>query len=165
MAGIFSSIEISGSGMSVQRRKMNIVAENIANAETTKTQEGEPYRRKRLEVASDADRLPFQTVLERSLTSLTLTNQKHLSELPTAMGNYETVEKANGEEVVTEGDEAFRLIYDPSHPDANAQGYVKMPDIEIINEMVDMMSANRAYEANANAVGASKEMIKNALDI
>lgn len=164
MAGIFSSIEVSGSGMSLQRRKMNVVSQNIANAETTKTEEGGPYRRRRLDVSADDEKLPFKTILEGSTNGLLLTNKGHLPEIPVAPGNYETVAVAKGEEI--EADEnAFRLIYDPTHPDADADGYVKMSDIELINEMVDMMSANRAYEANALSISASKEMLKNALDI
>jgi flagellar basal-body rod protein FlgC len=164
MAGIFSSIEVSGSGMSLQRRKMNVVSQNIANAETTKTEEGGPYRRRRLDVSADDEKLPFKTILEGSKNGLLLTNKGHLPEIPVAPGNYETVAVAKGEEVQADED-AYRLIYDPTHPDADADGYVKMPDIELINEMVDMMSANRAYEANALSISASKEMLKNALDI
>lgn len=164
MAGIFTSIEVSGSGMSLQRRKMNVVSQNIANAETTKTEEGGPYRRRRLDVSADDEKLPFKTILESSTNGLLLTNKGHLPEIPVAPGNYETVAVARGEEIQAD-ENAYRLIYDPTHPDANADGYVKMPDIELINEMVDMMSANRAYEANALSISASKEMLKNALDI
>lgn len=164
MAGIFTSIEVSGSGMSLQRRKMDVVSQNIANAETTKTEEGGPYRRRRLDVSADDEKLPFKTILEGSKNGLLLTNKGHLPEIPAASGNYETVAVAKGEEVQADED-AYRLIYDPTHPDADADGYVKMPDVELINEMVDMMSANRAYEANALSISASKEMLKNALDI
>lgn len=164
MEGVFSSIKISGSGMSVQRRKMNVVAENIANAETTSTEEGGPYRRRRLEVESADEKMPFQTVLKNSQATLTRTRRKHIAGFPSRLERQELVAVANGKEV-SEGAESFKLVYDPSHPEADADGYVKMPDIEIINEMVDMMSANRAYEANAMAVSASKEMLKNALEI
>jgi len=164
MDGVFSSIKISGSGMSVQRRKMNVVAENIANAETTKTEEGGPYRRRRLEIKAADEKLPFQTVLKDSQATLTRTRRRHIAGFPSTLQRQEAVAVADGKETV-EGPEAFKLVYDPSHPEADAEGYVKLPDIEIINEMVDMMSANRAYEANAMAVSASKEMLKGALDI
>jgi flagellar basal-body rod protein FlgC len=164
MAGIFTSIEVSGSGMSLQRRKMNVVSQNIANAETTKTEEGGPYRRRRLEVSAEDEKLPFQTVLKNSQSGLLMTNKGHLPEMPVATSNYETVAVARGDEVQAD-ENAYRLVYDPTHPDANADGYVKMPDVELINEMVDMMSANRAYEANALSIASSKEMLKNALDI
>jgi len=164
MEGVFSTIRISGSGMSVQRRKMNVVAENIANAETTKTEDGGPYRRRQLKIDSASEKLPFQTVLKKSQAALTRTHRKHISGFPSVLQRGEEVSVAQGKEV-TAGAEAVKLVYDPSHPEANEEGYVRMPDIEIINEMVDMMSANRAYEANAMAISASKEMLKNALDI
>ena len=150
--------------MSVQRRKMNIVSENIANAETTKTADGGPYRRRRLDISADSEKLPFQTILNRSRAGLSRTHPAHLSPPASASRNYESVAVAQGREIVA-GQDAYRLVYDPSHPDADEEGYVKMPDIEIINEMVDMMSANRAYEANASAISASKEMVRYALDI
>jgi len=164
MEGIFSSIQVSGSGMSVQRQKMNVVAENIANAETTQTEEGGPFRRHRLEVEAQDEKLPFQTLLKTSQAELHRTRTQHIPGLPSDLGYREKVAVARAEEN-EEGPESFKLVYDPSHPDADAEGYVKMPDIEIINEMVDMITANRAYEANAMAVSASKEMLKNALDI
>jgi flagellar basal-body rod protein FlgC len=164
MEGVFSSIEISGSGMSVQRRKMNVVAENIANAETVKGEDGGPYRRKRLQVSSDSEKIPFKTLLDRSQTNMARTHKMHMTAPPSANNSYERVVSAKSREIQS-GPDAYRLIYDPSHPEANEDGYVKMPDIEIVNEMVDMISANRAYEANAMAISASKEMLKNALDI
>lgn len=164
MEGVFSSIKISGSGLSVQRQKMNVVAENIANAETTSTGEGGPYRRRRLEVSSADEKLPFRTILKNRQAVLYRTRRRHMPGIPTALGTEESVAVAGAKEV-TEGPEAYRLVYDPSHPEADAEGYVKMPDVEIINEMVDMISANRAYEANAMAVTASKDMLKDALDI
>jgi flagellar basal-body rod protein FlgC len=164
MDGVFSSIEISGSGMSIQRRKMNVVAENIANAETTQTPEGGPYRRGRLEISAATERTPFQTILKNSAASLARTNNRHLPSVPSELGQRGEVEMAKAKEV-REGADAYKLVYDPTHPDADAEGYVKMPDVEIINEMVDMMTANRGYEANAMAISASKEMLKEALDI
>jgi flagellar basal-body rod protein FlgC len=164
MEGVFSSITISGSGMSVQRQKMNVVAENIANAETTKTEEGGPYRRKRLEVEAADDKLPFKTILKNRYAKLIRTRREHLPGLGTNMGKRETVAVVQGE-TEAEGPDAYKLVYDPSHPDADENGYVKMPDIEVINEMVDMISANRSYEANATAISASKEMLKDALNI
>jgi len=143
---------------------MNVVAENIATAETTSTEEGGPYRRKRLEVSSEKDRLPFDTVLKKLQADLARTNERHMPGLPTGFGRYGEVATAQAKEVAAPED-AYKLIYDPGHPDADASGFVRMPDIEIINEMVDMISANRAYEANAMAITASKDMVKDALDI
>lgn len=164
MDGIFSSIKISGSGMSVQRRKMNVVAENIANVETAATEEGGPYRRKNLKLTSTEQNLPFNTVLERSRTGLSRTHGAHLPMVASGMGNSRSMSLARAEEV-SGGEDSFKLVYDPQHPEADGEGYVKMPDIEVITEMVDMIAANRSYEANAMAISASKEMLKNALEI
>jgi len=163
MAGIFNTLEISGSGMSVQRRKMNVVAENIANAETTSTDEGGPYQRKILNVTASSERQPFRTILRDTEAQLACTNSRHIRTHQAGVNGYGTVNKAEAETV--QDANAVRLIYDPDHPDANDEGYVSMPDIEIINEMVDMISANRAYEANAMAISSTKEMMKSALDI
>jgi flagellar basal-body rod protein FlgC len=164
MKGIFSTIEISGTGMSVQRRKMNVVAQNIANAETTRTEEGGPYRRKKVEVSSENEKLPFETILHNTQGELSRTHRSHIPSQPFESGDTAQVAVAKGEEI-SEGEDSYRLLYDPTHPDADEKGYVKMPNIDIINEMVDMMAANRAYEANANAVASYKEMLKGALDI
>ena len=150
--------------MSVQRRKMNVVSENIANAETTETPEGGPYRRKRLEITAQDEKLPFTTILAKSQSELTRTNYRHMPMTPVGSKMYGDVAVAQSKEI-SEGENSFKLVYDPSHPDANEEGYVKMPDVELINEMVDMISANRGYEANAMAISASKDMVKNALDI
>jgi flagellar basal-body rod protein FlgC len=143
---------------------MNIVAENIANAETTKAEEGGPYQRRRLEVEAADEKLPFKTILKDRQSKLVRTRKRHISGIPTTFGSRESVAVARAETAV-EGPDAYKLVYDPSHPDADETGYVKMPDIEIINEMVDMITANRSYEANAMAISASKEMLKDALDI
>ncbi|MEE9441149.1 MAG: flagellar basal body rod protein FlgC [candidate division Zixibacteria bacterium] len=164
MDGIFSAIEISGKGMSVQRRKMNVVSENIANAETTQTESGGPYRRKRLEISAESEKIPFKTILQKSQNSLIRTHNSHLEAAPITSKFYGSVDMASAREV-SEGQDSYKLVYDPGHPDSDEEGYVKMPDIEIINEMVDMIAANRSYEANAMAVSASKEMAKDALDI
>jgi flagellar basal-body rod protein FlgC len=164
MDGIFSAIEISGKGMSVQRRKMNVVSENIANAETTQTETGGPYRRKRIEISADSEKIPFKTILQKSQNGLIRTHSAHIEAPPMTSKFYGSVEVANGKEI-SEGPDSYKLVYDPGHPDSDEEGYVKMPDIEVINEMVDMIAANRTYEANAMAVSASKEMAKNALDI
>lgn len=150
--------------MSVQRRKMNIVAENIANAETAATTEGGPYRRKNLKVSSAEQKLPFKTVLERSRTGLIRTHASHLPTIAIGGGGSRSASIAQAEEI-SAGEDSYKLIFDPHHPEADDDGYVKLPDIEIINEMVDMIAANRSYEANAMAISASKEMLKNALDI
>ena len=164
MGGIFHSIEVSSKGLSVQRLKMNVVAENIANAETTETTEGGPYRRKRVLVAEQKEAGSFDSFLQQAQTPLAQTNPGHRPGKTLIIRDQLDMSSAKPREV-TDPASSFKLVYDPTNPDADEQGYVKMPDVEIINEMVDMMSASRAYEANANAIAAAKQMARDAIEI
>lgn len=164
MASIINALEISGQGLSAQRAKMDAIAQNMANAETVETEDGGPYRRKRVLMSEDDSVQSFNQVLARTQTSLARTNAGHIH--GKAMVNGEKMELAGVDhKEVTDPDSAFRLVYDPSHPKADADGYVKMPDVDVINEMVDMMSASRAYEANTTVISAAKKMTNDALDI
>ena len=164
MTGILNSIQISSQGLSVQRRRMNTTAENIANAETTRTDDGTPYRRKRVVVEENTTQGTFDSMLKNAGMRIARTNPGHLGskhvsvtrrmDLPTVTTN-----------LVTDPESAYRLEYDPSHPDADEDGYVQMPDIDVITEMVDMMAATRAYEANTVAISSAKKMAKDALEI
>lgn len=164
MSGLLSSIEISSKGLTVQRTKMNVVADNIANAETTETKEGGPYRRKRVLVKQDATEGSFSASLKNARTRLAGTNAKHLDGKSVTVGRRQELASAEPE-IIADKESSFKLLYDPSHPDANEDGYVRMPDIEIVNEMVDMMAATRAYEANTVAIASAKKMAQDALDI
>jgi len=164
MSGLFSSIEVSASGMTLQRQKMDVVAQNIANAETTKTKDGTPYQRKRIIVSESEESVPFRTAMSDARTKLSRTNSRHLVSSPKYSNANLEISKAAAEEI-NDPASSFRLVHDPDHPDADADGFVKMPDIEIVNEMVDMMAASRAYEANTMAISTAKEMAKNALEI
>ena len=164
MSGLFSSIDVSASGMTMQRRKMDVVAENIANAETTRTKDGGPYRRKRVVVSEAKEDIPFKTVMSQARTRLTRTDSKHIGGISRYSTDGIEISEADSKEIVDPAS-SFRLVHDPDHPDADADGFVKMPDIEIVNEMVDMMAASRGYEANTMAIASAKEMARNALDI
>ncbi|SYZ73599.1 Flagellar basal-body rod protein FlgC [Candidatus Zixiibacteriota bacterium] len=164
MSGIFSSIEISGTGLSLQRKKMDVVAENIANAETTRTEKGGPYRRKRVMVSASEDEVPFRNVMNDMKTKLAQTDSRHLPGSPIVSKEDLEVSKVEGKQVEDPASN-YRLVYDPGHPDADEKGFVKMPDVEIVNEMVDMIAASRGYEANTTAILSAKEMAKNALNI
>ena len=164
MSGIFSSIEISGSGLSTQRRKMDTVAENIANVDTTKTKKGGPYQRKRVIVKETGEASSFGKEFRRAHNKLARTNSRHIQGSSTTRPS-EPEYAYTKSETIADPASSFKLIHDPSHPDANKEGFVKMPDIEIVHEMVDMVSASRAYEANIAAISTSKKMIDDALDI
>lgn len=139
-----TSLQISSSALEAQRMKMNIISSNLANAETTKTTEGGPYRKK------------IPVLAEKSIESGKNTNFKNTLE--------ETIKGVEVVKVVEDGNN-FQMKYDPGHPDANADGFVKVPDINVMEEMVKLLSATRAYEANVTAINAAKSMAQKALTI
>ena len=142
---ILSAMETSSSGMAAQRYRMNIIAANIANAQTTRTPEGGPYRRR--EVIFGA--LPAQRTFAEELRSQVKPDDPlHAKVLGVAV------------------DERPPLLkYDPAHPDSNEEGYVAMPNIDPLEEMVNMMLASRSYQANVAAFNATKAMALRALEI
>lgn len=161
---IFSSMEISGSGLTANRRWMDAIAENLANAQTTRTPEGGPYRRKVAtfsEVVKQVHRP--RPVLEHKL-ALETTQVDHLPEAnikqkesrPSLQGVESGISEEGGQP---------RMVYDPDHPDANDDGYVAYPDVEVVKEMVDLITASRSYEANVTALNTAKAMNKKALEI
>jgi flagellar basal-body rod protein FlgC len=166
--GLFASIKVSATGLRGQRVKMDTVARNLANAETSRTEEGTPYRRQRAvfrEVLAER----MQSVRARLAPNvaqddgLTRTHPGHLPGLQPRDG---TPSQGLATEVGTAPDASeFRVVYDPGHPDADEEGYVLMPNVDMVTEMVDMIAASRAYEANLSAVQASKDMFTNAMKI
>jgi len=164
MSGILNAIKTSATGLTLQRKKMDAVAENIANAETTRTEKGGPYRRKRVTVSEAVENTPFKTIMARTGTKLAQTNPRHMSGNRKSLNEEAEISKVKGR-TVEDSASGYRLVHDPGHPDADEQGFVRLPDIEIVTEMVDMMAASRAYEANTVAILTSKEMAKDALEI
>ncbi|MGP4040304.1 flagellar basal body rod protein FlgC [Gracilibacillus sp. D59] len=147
---IFNAINTSASGLTAQRLRMDTISSNIANVDTTRATvnaegEYEPYRRK-MTVFSPKDQ-SFSSVLNRAT---------HGAE---STGNGVKVSQ------IIEDEEPFKLVYNPNHPDANDDGYVEMPNVDPLKEMVDMMSATRSYEANITSLNASKTMLMKALEI
>jgi len=134
---LFGALDISGSALAAQRTRMDVIAENIANAETTRTPEGGPYRRKQVVLAQ---------IVETART----------------VGR-----PAGGVQVVGIVLDPLppKQLYAPSHPDADEQGYVQMPNVDVPTEMVDMIAASRAYEANAKVLRTGREMVQDALNI
>ncbi len=131
---IFRSFDVSASGMAAQKRRIDTIASNLANINTTRTPEGGPYRRRDV---------VFETVL---------------------IDETEGLEGVRLQDVV-EDQRPPRAVYDPGHPDADENGYVLMPNIDLIEEMVNMMLATRAYEANVNAFNITRTLYQKALEI
>jgi flagellar basal-body rod protein FlgC len=163
---IFSDIEISASGLRAQRRRMNAIASNIANVDTSKTKERTVYKRK-VVLMEEAVHPPteFATLFGRERNRLALTNAVHLPETHVHPPSGLSLSSGVTTEEIVEEPLIPRLIYDPAHPDADSNGYVHLPDINIITEMVDLVAASRAYEANVTVIGASKAMASKALEI
>lgn len=140
-----SSLDISASGLTAQRLRMDVISENIANIDTTRTATGGPYRR-RYVIFQEQGAKPFSQYLDDSMNSTAGQGGVYVSQ-------------------IADDQSPFTLKYDPTNPDANADGYVQMPNVDLTTEMVDMMSATRSYEANVTAVNATKSMAMTALDI
>ena len=155
-------MQISASGLAANRRWMDVIAENLANAQTTRTDEGGPYRRKITsfqEVVSQA--IASKPPRERRLEVVT-TQEPHMR---SDFGGKKISQAGKVEAQVGEDDSDFEWIYDPTHPDANEDGYVAYPNVEMVREMVDLITASRAYEANVTALSTAKAMNKKALEI
>ncbi len=141
---LFKTMDVAASGMTAQRTRMNVISMNLANANTTRTGAGGPYRRKTVIFETTPIGVDFQRHFQRALT-----------EEPCGVKVAEVISDL-GE---------FKRVFDPSHPDADQDGYVSLPNVNLVQEMVQMLNANRAYEANAAAVRGAKEMALKALEI
>jgi len=163
--GLFESIRISGTGLAGQRTKMDVVSRNLANAETTRTADGTPYRRQRAVFREVLEERAQQYRLSRNQgnDAMATTHAGHMSGLRGV--SREDMEGVSTDVGVAPDASDFRVVYDPGHPDADQEGYVLMPNVDVITEMVDMIAATRAYEANVSAVQAAKDMFSQALKI
>lgn len=166
--GLFSSIRLSASGLSGQRTKMDTIAKNLANAETTRTADGTPYRRERVvfsqSLAEKMKSNALSKVQSQPRDGLLTSRSRHIAGGP-ASGRYATPTGVDSDVDIAEDASEFKVVYDPGHPDADEEGYVLMPNVNVITEMVDMITASRAYEANIAAVQSAKQMFAKALDI
>lgn len=145
MADFLTGMRISSSGMAAQRMRMNTIASNIANINTTQTPEGGPYRRK--DVVFEA-----------------MPDAKNFGEIVTGTGTKDNMQRVQVSDVISDR-KAPLLKYEPDHPDANADGYVAYPNINLMEEMTNMIQSSRSYEANVTALQASKDMAMSALEI
>ncbi|NLB78877.1 MAG: flagellar basal body rod protein FlgC [Clostridiaceae bacterium] len=145
--GLFDSFNVSAAALTAQRLRMDVISQNIANVNTTRTEDGTPYRRKTVVFQEKESDISFSQYLSEQSRSRFLTG-----------GGVRVTE-------IAEDPTPFKEVYDPSHPDADENGIVRMPNVEIVSEMVNMISATRAYEANITALNASKSMASKALEI
>ncbi len=140
----FQGLAVATSGLSAQRLRMEVATANIANAETTRTAEGGPYQRRIVALAPDAPAY---------------------GPAPMAMGDYAPMQGGVRVEGIAVDTTPGALVYDPAHPDADAQGYLRMPNVDTTQEIVTLMESRRLYEANYTAFSATKAMLRRAIDI
>ena len=140
----FSCMRVSASGLEAQMKRMNTVSSNLANADTTRGADGGPYKRKDAVLAATTDRESFGEILQNELDE-----------------NIQGVQV----QAIHEDERPPRLVYNPSHPDANDEGYVAMPNVNPVEETANMISVQRSYEANVTAMNAAKAMANKALQI
>lgn len=158
----FSAFHISSKGMKVQKRRMDVITENIANTSTTKTEDGTPYKRKYISVEFEKNNfsnnsnnnlnIGFKSNRSNHLTPVNMKAEDDYTNMDLKMD--EKSDNSKGE-----------LVYMPDHPDANEDGYVEMPNVNIVTEMVDMISASRSFEANLTAFNSAKQIAKDSLGI
>jgi flagellar basal-body rod protein FlgC len=148
--GMFDALNVSATGLTAERLRMDVTAENLANAQTTRGADGQPYRRKEV-VLAEVQGGGFGSQLAKAIGA----------------GGSGAGAQPGGVEVagITQDQTPGKLVYDPGHPDADANGYVRMPNVDTVAEMVDLISASRAYEANVTAMNAAKQMFTKTLDL
>lgn len=160
---LFNIFTLSGAGMAAQRNRMNVVSGNLANAETTRTPEGGPYRRRSVIFRAQPTTSEFSTLLASSAPLARPGTRP-------AWFTLEPVNRSDGllsvqVEAVKESQREPKQVYDPHHPDANSEGYVSYPDINPMEEMADLLSAVRSYEANLATFNATKSLVRRLLEL
>jgi len=139
--GMFDVLKISSSGLRAQRVRMETIATNLANIHTTRTEGGGPYKKQNVVLgSSDVSGEIFKGVLSKKMEGVDV-------------------------EEITESEKPFEKTYDPAHPDADEEGYVTYPNVNVLEEMTDMVSATRSYEANVNVINTTKHMFQKSLEI
>lgn len=166
MAGLFSGLNISATGLRAQRIRQNIISSNLANAETTRTAEGGPYKKQTVVLAANPKEFDQYYLKEQDKIAGRKTQEGHMN-IPQPQFPLAEEYIGSGVEVVEiqQDDRPPRMVYNPEHPDADADGYVAMPNVNVVEEMVDMITATRAYEANATAFSSTKSMLMKALEL
>lgn len=139
---VFNSMKINASGLTLERLKLDTISSNIANVNTTRTEDGGPYQRKEV---------VFSEMVEKEFNKATMKMESRSAGVKVT--------------AIAEDPENLKRVYDPSHPDADVEGYVLMPNVNLLDEMVSLMEAQRTYEANATALKASKAMLNKAIEI
>lgn len=159
----FFGFDISARGLSIQRKKMNLIAENLANGNSVRTEDGQPIKRKVLNVVQKDANFSEQIRDISNTIRINTTNPHHINK---PIENTALKPANDGLEMKVKEDQSpGDIVYMPEHPNADENGYVEMSNINTITEMIDMIAATRSYEANLTAINSSKQMIKDSLEI
>ena len=142
-----SSVNVVGSGLTAQQQRLDVISENVTNINTTRTEGGGPYRRKMVVLEEENSDSPFRQALDK------------------AMGRRSSAEGGVRVAEIVEDESDFKLSYDPENPDANEDGYVELPNVDLVKEISDAMAANQAYSANVTAFNVLKQVIAKGLEI
>jgi len=162
--GFFSTFNISAAGLSAEKRQLSATAENIANANTTRTLDGTPYKRKVLSRKAISQPVHFSGALDRARLKLQTSSAHHISKPGYTASGVDPNGRSRIKTEMLEIDE-FKKIYEPNHPDADEEGFVSYPEINVVNEMLELISASRAYEANITVMNSTKNLAKRSLEI
>lgn len=147
---MFGGIDAAASGLTAERLRMDVISNNIANVNSTRTVDGGPFKRKYVIFQPrEVEKNSFSAMLDGAMNK---GSKNRAGDGVRAIG-------------IGTDDSMGKLVYDPGHPDANADGYVELPNVDIVTEMVDMITASRAYEANVTTINAAKSMAQQALNI
>jgi len=161
---IYRSIDIAASGLSAQRRRMDAISSNIANMSVTNADgNGNPYLRRQVTMHPDPQRR-FDVVLQDAQLNLKRTSSSHMPTPDYLSRKFNETQLVDTEEIEIPNMKK-NVVYDPAHPDADAEGYVTYPDIDIVMEMTNLMIANRMFEANTTVINSAKQMIMKSLEI
>jgi len=165
IGGSIFGLNFSARGMAIQRKKMDVIAQNIANSDNVRTENGDPYKRKTVKVEPERKNFANELEIEGQNFKLNASNPNHMFKLnmPQALSISASQGKVEMTEVIDnrQGD----VVYMPEHPNADKDGYVEMSNVNVVNEMVDMIAATRSYEANLQALNSAKQMAKDSMEI
>ncbi len=160
---IFEILRISSEGLLLQRVKLSSIAKNIANANTTRTENGDSYRREIVIARAKSEDGSFQREIENIFQPVPLAKQVEINEQEATSEKIPNTKYLDIE--IRKDDSEGRLVYEPSHPDADENGYVRYPNVNVVTEMVEMIMAQRAFEANVSVIESAKNIARDSMDI
>lgn len=165
IGGSLFGLNFSARGMAIQRKKMDVIAQNIANSDNVRTENGDPYKRKTLKVEPERNIFANELEIEGQNFKLNTSNPNHMTKLSMPQGINISADQGKVELTEITDTKPGDIVYMPEHPNADKDGYVEMSNVNVINEMVDMIAATRSYEANLQALNSAKQMAKDSMEI